>query len=218
MHDVGNHREYRLLGFFIVLLLQTSLVNKQSSRQLVGGNLKFSTRVSGAVEQSGVYRDKPPGCGLRQYMFFQWLQPWGLLLPLLKVFFNSLEMFQMFTQTTLRLPCRPCNCVLSCPRFGVDMIWIFYTLWTQVQLSAKFQRNATQEYLFSMTQGGWVWATLKDALTLVKGKRHLLSLNCVRKGVLKFISSSADELVPAVLAPDHHLDMGWLQRSCFLCC
>lgn len=23
----------------------------------------------------------------------------------------------MFTRTTLRLPCRPCNCVLSCPRF-----------------------------------------------------------------------------------------------------
>lgn len=49
LHDVGNHREYGLLGFFIALPLQTSLVNKQSGRQLVGGNLKFSTRVSGAV-------------------------------------------------------------------------------------------------------------------------------------------------------------------------
>lgn len=86
LHDVGNHREYGLLGFFTALPFQTSLVNKQSGRRHVGGNLKFSTRASGAVEKSGVHRDNPLGCGLKKEMFFQWLQPWGLLLSLLRSF------------------------------------------------------------------------------------------------------------------------------------
>lgn len=47
LHEFANHSEYWLLGFFTVLPFQTSLVNEQSGRRHVGGNLKFSTQASG---------------------------------------------------------------------------------------------------------------------------------------------------------------------------
>lgn len=47
LHEFANHSEYWLLGFFTVLPFQTSLVNEQSGRRQVGGNLKFSTQASG---------------------------------------------------------------------------------------------------------------------------------------------------------------------------
>lgn len=78
---VGNHSKYGLRGFFTALPFQTSLVNKQSGWRHISGNLKFSTRASGAVEQSGVTPDNPTGCGLQKERFLHWLQPWGLLLP-----------------------------------------------------------------------------------------------------------------------------------------
>lgn len=63
LHDVGNRREVGLLGFFTALPFQTSSVNKQSGRRCVSGSLKFSTRASGAVKESGVHRDNPTRVG-----------------------------------------------------------------------------------------------------------------------------------------------------------
>lgn len=207
LHDVGNHREYGLLGFFTALPFQTSLVNKQSGRRHVGGNLKFSTQASGAVEKSGVHRDNPPGCGLKKEMFFQWLQPWGLLLLLLRSFFDHLEMFQMFAQTTPTLPCRPCNCVLSYPRFRSWYVMnIFRHLNTDSavsKISAKHEPGISFQPDPRRVSLSYPQRCFHLGLGEIRPSIFKLRLIIApRKGVLWFISSSADELVTAVLVPD----------------
>lgn len=143
LHEVGNHREYGLLGFFTALPFQTSLVNKQSGRWHVGGNLKFSTRASGAVEKSGVHRDNPPGCGLKKEMFFQWLQPWGLLLSLLRSFLIIWRCFRCSLRPHSRFRAGRATVCCHIQDSGADLLWIFYVIWTQIQrnFSETWARN-----------------------------------------------------------------------------